>query len=130
MFRDLFGLSFVPAVTVGFDRKASKYGAPLYPDLREKIRISEVVHADETSWRNDGSGHYVWFAGNEKLAFFHIAKSRSTEVANNILARSSKEFSSEIDTLPITVSAVTGSRAWLTSLPKPRRSERSTASCR
>jgi transposase len=87
MFRDLFGLSFVPAAAVGFDRNASKYGAPLYVDLREKIRVSEVVHVDETSWRNDGSGHYVWFAGNDQLAFFHIAKSRSAEIANAIFGK-------------------------------------------
>jgi transposase len=87
LFRDLFGLSFVPATAVGFDRKASASGAPLYEDLREKIRNSEVVHADETSWRNDGRGHYVWFAGNEKLAFFHLAKSRSAEVAHNIFGK-------------------------------------------
>jgi hypothetical protein len=87
VFRDLFGLSFVPASAVGFDRKAATRGAPLHDDLREKIRMSEVVHADETSWRNDGTGHYVWFAGNEKLAFFHIAKSRSAEVAQAIFGK-------------------------------------------
>lgn len=84
LFRDLFGLSFVPAAAVGFDRKASACRAPLHDDLREKVRASELAHADETSWRNDGAGHYVWFAGNEKLAFFHIAKSRSAEVAKTI----------------------------------------------
>lgn len=84
LFRDLFGLSFVPAAAVGFDRKASACGAPLHDDLREKIRASDMVHADETSWRNNGTGHYVWFAGNEKLAFFHIARSRSAEVAKAI----------------------------------------------
>lgn len=46
-----------------------------------------MIHADETSWRNDGSGHYVWFAGNEKLAFFHIVKSRSAEVARSIFGK-------------------------------------------
>lgn len=84
LFRDLFGLSFVPAAAVGFDRKASACGTPLHEDLREKIRMSDMIHADETSWRNDGIGHYVWFAGNEKLAYFHIARSRSAEVAKTI----------------------------------------------
>jgi hypothetical protein len=68
LFQDLFGLTFVPASAVGFDRKALTCGAPLHDDLREKIRVADVVHADETSWRNDGAGHYVWFAGNEELA--------------------------------------------------------------
>ena len=84
LFRELFDLKFVPASALGFDGKAAACGAPIYDDLREKIRASEVVHADETSWRNDGVGHYVWFAGNEKLAFFHIDRHRSAEVAKSI----------------------------------------------
>ena len=81
---DLFGLACVPASLVGFDRRAAKRGEPLYEDIREKIRVSEVVHADETSWRNDGTGHFVWFAGTEGLAFFHIDPHRSQEVAKSI----------------------------------------------
>jgi transposase len=84
LFRDLFGMSFVPASAVGFDRKASELGAPLHDDLREKIRVSDMVHADETSWRNNGLGHYAWFAGNEDLAFFHIVRHRSGDVAKSI----------------------------------------------
>jgi transposase len=82
--RVLFGLSVVPASLVGFDQKAVKMGAGIYQDLREKIRASTIAHADETSWRNDGLGHYVWFAGNENLAFFHIDRHRSAEVAKTI----------------------------------------------
>ena len=84
LFRELFGLEFVPASALGFDRKAAAQGEPLYEDLREKIRTSEVVHGDETSWRSDGVGHYVWFAGNENFAFFQIDRHRSAEVAKSI----------------------------------------------
>jgi len=84
VFRDVFGLEFVPATALGFDRKAAAQGEPLYEDLREKIRASDVAHGDETSWRNDGVGHHVWFAGNEHLAFFHIDRHRSAEVAKSI----------------------------------------------
>jgi transposase len=84
LFRELFGLEFVPASALGFDRKAAARGAPIYEDLRNKIRASDVVHGDETSWRSDGVGHHVWFAGNERLAFFHIDRHRSAEVAKSI----------------------------------------------
>jgi len=84
LFRELFGLQFVPASALGFDRKAAARGTPIYEDLGEKIRASDVVHADETSWRSDGVGHFVWFAGNENLAFFHIDRHRSAEVAKAI----------------------------------------------
>jgi transposase len=81
---ELFGLSCVPASLVGFDQRAARRGQPLYEDVREKIRASEVVHADETSWRNDGKGHYVWFAGNDDLAFFHIDPHRSADAAKAV----------------------------------------------
>jgi transposase len=84
LLRELFDLTFVPASALGFDRKAAARGRPLYEDLRDKIRVSDMVHADETSWPNDGVGHYVWFAGNENLAFFHIDRHRSAEVAKTI----------------------------------------------
>ena len=85
VFRDLFGLKFVPASAVGFDRQAVLKGAAIYEDLREKIRASAIIHADETSWRNDGIGHFAWYAGNHDLAFFQIDRHRSTEVAQSIL---------------------------------------------
>ncbi len=84
LFRELFGLKFVPASALLFDRKAAARGMPIYEDLREKIRTSDVVHADETSWRSDGVGHFVWFAGNENLSFFYIDRHRSAEVAKTI----------------------------------------------
>jgi hypothetical protein len=87
LFRELFGLEFVSASALGFDRKAAARGEPLYQDLREKIRASDVAHGDETSWRSDGVGHYVWFAGNEHLAFFHIDRHRSAEVAQSIFGK-------------------------------------------
>ena len=84
LFRELFGLKFVPASALGFDRKAAARGMPIYEDLRDKIRTSDVVHADETSWHSDGVGHFVWFAGNENLSFFHIDRHRSADVAKTI----------------------------------------------
>ncbi len=85
--KELFGLDCVPASLVGFDRKTAKNATAIYDDLREKIRASSVVHADETSWRNDGVGHFVWYAGNDDLAFFHIDRHRSAEVAKAIFGK-------------------------------------------
>ncbi|MCK9420190.1 MAG: IS66 family transposase [Nitrospirae bacterium] len=84
MLEDLFGLSCVPASLVGFDNKTAKRGAAIYEDIREKVRASDVVHADETSWRNDGKGHFVWFAGNDNLAYFHIDRHRSMDAAKTV----------------------------------------------
>lgn len=81
---EMFGLSCVPASLVGFDRKAADKGEAIYEDLREKVRASDVAHGDETSWRNDGDGYYVWYAGNKDLAYFQIERSRSGDTAKAI----------------------------------------------
>ena len=46
-----------------------------------------VVHADETSWRHDGRQYWVWYAGDDDLAFFHLDEHRSTEAAQSVLGQ-------------------------------------------
>jgi len=86
-FNDFFGLRFVPASAYGFERQAVRRGLPLYEDLRQKIRALPVVHADETSWRHDGHQYWVWYAGDDDLAFFHLDQHRSAEAAQNVLGQ-------------------------------------------
>jgi len=84
-FSDFFGLRFVPASAYGFERQAVRRALPLYADLHQKIRTLPVVHADETSWRHDGQNYWVWYAGDDDLAFFHLDPHRSTEAAQSVL---------------------------------------------
>lgn len=85
LFDVFFNMPFVPASAMAFDRTATHKGEPLYEDLKEKLRTASTAHADETYWREDGIGHYVWYAGNDDLALFHIDRYRSSEVALSIL---------------------------------------------
>lgn len=84
LFEVFFNMPFVPASAMAFDRKAAKKGEPIYEDLKEKLRVATSAHADETYWREDGLGHYVWYGGNEDLAVFHIDRHRSSKVAQSI----------------------------------------------
>jgi transposase len=86
-FSDFFGLKFVPASAYGFERQAVRRGLPLYEDLRQKIQALPVVHADETSWRHDGQNYWVWYAGDDDLAFYHLDPHRSTEAAQSVLGQ-------------------------------------------
>jgi transposase len=86
-FADFFGLKFVPASAYGFERQAVRRGLPLYEDLRQKILALSVAHADETSWRHDGHPYWVWYAGDDDLAFFHLDPHRSTEAAQSVLGQ-------------------------------------------
>jgi len=85
LFNVLFRMRFVPASAMGFDRAATRKGQPLYEDLKEKLRVAVTANADETSWRQDGISHYLWYAGNEDLALYHIDRHRSSEAAKLIL---------------------------------------------
>ena len=81
----LFGLDFVPASTLGFEEKARANAVPVYEDLIAKVQASDLVHADETHWRQDGQSAYIWYAGNPDLAVFHADRSRSSAAAKVIL---------------------------------------------
>ncbi len=85
LFSTLFNMPFVPASALAFDRTATEKGLPLYDDLKAKLKQAQKAYADETYWRQDGKNGYVWYAGNEDLAVFHIAMSRASEEAIELL---------------------------------------------
>ena len=85
IFGELFGLSMVPASVVGFDQTVSRKAEVLYQDLHQKIQASAYLHADETSWRVDGNNYWLWYAGHEELAYFHIDRHRSGEAAAQVI---------------------------------------------
>ena len=84
LFKVVFNMPFVPATAMAFDRMATRLGDPIYDDIKKKLRLSMVAHADETHWRQDGINHYVWYGGNDDLSFFHIDRHRSSNVATFI----------------------------------------------
>jgi transposase len=82
--QDLFGMPLVPATAMNFDRKTTALGRPLFEELRVMLQSSDVAYADETTWREDGKGTYLWFGGNEQIAVYQIAD-RSGESAVKLL---------------------------------------------
>jgi len=86
---DLFGMPMVHATAMNFDRKTTALGRPLYEELGVMLKSADVAYADETSWRQDGQGHFIWFAGNDHVAFYQITDNRSADSAVQLLG---KEF--------------------------------------
>lgn len=84
VFHGIFGMPFVPASAMNFDRRVAALGQPLHEDLRAKIRASRIAYGDETSWRLDGQGAQLWYAGNQDLAFYLVDPSRGGDVALSI----------------------------------------------
>jgi transposase len=84
IFQRLFGLDFVPASAMAFEQSVATKAEPIHEQLRNKVGCADIIHADETHWRINGKGAYIWFAGNPRFGFFHIAPSRSGQVALDI----------------------------------------------
>jgi transposase len=49
------------------------------------MRHSDLVHADETYWREDGQNVFIWYAGNENVAVYRMDSHRSAEAAKQLL---------------------------------------------
>jgi len=85
LFREVFGLRLTPGALVGFDHKFTSRGRPWYELLKNHVKNSPHIHADETGWRVDGINHYLWIFTNSRLALYHIDHSRGSRVPIDIL---------------------------------------------
>ncbi len=67
----------------------SKHLEPTYQAVREYVLESEVISADETTWKlmddRCAKTHWAWSASREDAVFYHIAASRSAAAAADLL---------------------------------------------
>lgn len=54
-------------------------------EVQEALKECPVVHQDETRWPIAGKGGYAWVTVGGPYAFYHVAPSRSGEVARSLL---------------------------------------------
>jgi len=54
-------------------------------ELRQELRASAVVHADETGWREDGQNGYLWSFSNDRIHYVVERQSRASEVVREVL---------------------------------------------
>jgi transposase len=67
-------------------RRVAAHGQPTLQRVRERIRASPVVQADETGWRENGQNGYVWFAGAPTgERYFEYHHSRAGAIINTLL---------------------------------------------
>ena len=56
-------------------------------EIRDRIRASPVVHADETGWPEDGVNGYVWTFSTPTERYF-LRRGRNKEVVDEALGDS------------------------------------------
>jgi transposase len=80
-----FGLSLTSGgLSQLLDRVADKLQGK-YDELLERVRTSDAVYADETSWYVGGPGHWLWVFTTPTSTVYRIASSRGHPVAAKVL---------------------------------------------
>lgn len=69
---------------VGALKRVARHGQGLVDRLREQIRGSPVVHADETGWRENGENGYAWTFCTTTARYF-VRRGRHKEVVDEVL---------------------------------------------
>jgi hypothetical protein len=65
-------------------KRVAEAGRATVQGVRERIRGSEVVMADETGWREDGTNGYVWTFSTERERYF-LRRGRGKLVVDEVL---------------------------------------------
>jgi len=84
LLRQLYGVSVsVGAITAASDRVATR-GQGAVQAIRDQIRASPVVHADETGWRESGRNGYAWTFCTATARYF-LRRGRQKGVVDEVL---------------------------------------------
>jgi len=85
IFSNIFGLALTSPSLVAFDKKFAENGKLTYEQIKSGIRESDFLHIDETGWRVSGTNNWLWCFVNNDSALYHIDKTRSSGVVEEIL---------------------------------------------
>lgn len=89
MTQELLASFFDAVVSLGLisktERAVSDAVAPAVIEVGEAVRAAPMVHADETSWRQDRARAWLWLAATATAAYFLIRRRRGAAVARELL---------------------------------------------
>lgn len=85
LFQDLCGLTVSEgAVAHALQRLARHLGVEADVVLAA-LKSASVKHVDETGWKINGTGHWLWSVANALWSYTHIAESRGSKVPKALL---------------------------------------------
>jgi transposase len=84
----LHGLKISSGEIVELLHRATGHLEPLLTALRQEIRASPAVQADETGWREDGKNGYIWSVNTPVVRYYEYHHSRGSEVVKHLLGES------------------------------------------
>ena len=85
IFKGIFGLDLTHPSFMAFNTEQAQNGVSIYEGIKQSIRHSPCVNADETGWRVNGQNHWLWVFTNNDAVLYLIDKSRGSKVVSNVL---------------------------------------------
>jgi len=82
--RTVHRLRLSQGAIVGACHQVARQGQAAVAQVREQIRASPYVHADETGWREAGRNGYVWTYSTPTARYF-VRRGRNKEVVDEVL---------------------------------------------
>ncbi len=83
--KSLFGLHLSQGAIISILHDVAKRGKGFYENLKQAIRDSRSVNADETGWRTNGKNTYTWSFNTEDVRLFVADSSRGHQVPEGVL---------------------------------------------
>jgi len=84
----LHGLRISSGEIVELLHRAKAQLQPLVAALKQQIRASPAVQADETGWREAGKNGYIWSVSTPEVRYYEYHHSRGSEVVKQLLGES------------------------------------------
>ena len=85
---DTWGIKISQGALIGITRRTRDWFGSAYGELLVQIRAAPVKHADETGWRIDGVGSWLWAFMTRDCVYYTIEETRGKGVAQKVLAGS------------------------------------------
>jgi transposase len=101
---DLLGLSISTGMISKLERQSAQALEAPYNELATAVHTAAVIHADETSWREERRKAWLWVAVTAMTTVFTIARNRTAKVAQAVLGTQAG---------PIVVTDRLGSYDWI-----------------
>jgi hypothetical protein len=80
-----FGVSVSRGTLPALVSEVARLFGPAYKRLIQLMRHQAALHVDETSWRVDGTNHWLWIFVNDVVSLYLLSRSRGSKVPKALL---------------------------------------------
>ncbi len=83
--KTIFGIDICLGSVCKLHEEVSQSLADAHASAKESLPEQPVLNIDETGWKTQGKGRWLWVFVTPVIAFFHVASSRGSKVLKEIL---------------------------------------------